>query len=151
MIARLLIVFAALALAGQASANEAPPQQKAVGQYVDISPVAVPIVAQGKLINYVFVASRLELSPTADTIKWRSREPFFRDALVRAAHRTPFTNPKDYTSIDVPRFQAVLLREARAIAGASEVKSVTLVSQTPKQRLGIPKPGMVGGRVEIRP
>ena len=33
------------------------------GQYVDISPVGLPIVHQGRLINYVFVTVRLNLRP----------------------------------------------------------------------------------------
>ena len=73
----------------------------------------------------------------ADTPKVREREPFFRDALVRMAHRTPFTNPKDLTVIDVARMKAALLPAAQAIAGGS-VTSIELMSQTPKKRISPP-------------
>jgi hypothetical protein len=67
------------------------------GQYVDLSPVALPIVLNGRLINYVFVQVRINLTPSADAPKIREKEPWFRDALVRAGHRTPFTKATDYT------------------------------------------------------
>lgn len=141
MIRRPLAIAAALlAVAGQAVAA-APEKPKASdGQYVDLAPVALPIVVEGQLINYVFVSARLQLTPSADAAKLRAKEPFFRDALVRAGHKTPFTNPNDYTVVDVPRLQAVLLRDATAIAGGKGVKGVVVLSQTPKRRLGLPKP-----------
>ena len=137
-------VFAAaailLAIAGQALASEPAKPKSSDGQYVDLAPVALPIVVEGQLINYVFVSARLQLSPSADAAKLRAKELFFRDALVRAGHKTPFTNPNDYTVVDVSRLQAVLLRDATAIAGGTGVKAVVVLSQTPKRRLGLPKP-----------
>ncbi|MBP9755264.1 MAG: hypothetical protein KBD40_09720, partial [Phenylobacterium sp.] len=77
----------------------------------------------------------------------RTREPYFRDALVRAGHRSPyFTLATDYTKIDEARLKAVLLREAIAIGGAKEVKGVTLLSQSPKKRTGLPDPKVLGAR-----
>ena len=114
-------VFAAaailLAIAGQALASEPAKPKSSDGQYVDLAPVALPIVVEGQLINYVFVSARLQLSPSADAAKLRAKEPFFRDALVRAGHKTPFTNPNDYTVVDVSRLQAVLLRDAALVGG----------------------------------
>lgn len=125
--------------AGTASAN-APPKKESGGQYVDLSPVALPIVLNNRLINYVFAQIRINLTPAADAPKLREREPWFRDALVRAAHRTPFTNPRDYTTIDEARMKATLMREAGLITSPRNLLSVTLVSQTPKQRSRLPRP-----------
>jgi len=129
-----------LAIAGQAAAAEKAAPGTSNGQYVDLAPVALPIVVEGQLINYIFVSTRLQLTASADAAKLRAKEPFFRDALVRAAHTTPFTNPNDYTVVDVPRLQAVLLREATVIAGGKGVKAAVVMSQTPKRRMGLPKP-----------
>jgi len=129
------LVFAA----GAAAAN-APPKKESGGQYIDLSPVALPIVVNKRLINYVFVQVRINLTPGADAPKLREREPWFRDALVRAAHRTPFTNPRDYTTIDEARMKATLLREAGLITSPRNLLSVTLISQTPKQRSRLPRP-----------
>lgn len=140
-------ILAALPLvlaAGAARASGAPEGGKAsAGQYVDLSPVALPIVLNGRLINYVFVQVRINLAPGADAPKLREKEPWFRDALVRAGHRTPFTKATDYTVIDEARMKASLMREAAAIIGARNLASVTLVSQTPKQRSRLPRPPAV--------
>lgn len=134
------IALVAAAAASAASASEGGEKKDSSGQYVDLSPVAIPIIVDGKLINYVFTSVRLNLTPSADSIKLRAKEPYFRDALVRAAHRTPFTNLKNYTVIDEGRLKSVMLREARAIGGAQNFVSVSVTSQTPKQRSGLPRP-----------
>lgn len=137
---RQLITALPFVLAAGAAAASEPPKKESGGQYIDLSPVALPIVLNNRLINYVFVQVRINLSPSADAPKLREREPWFRDALVRAAHRTPFTNPRDFTIIDDVRMKATLLREAALITPARNLLSVTLISQTPKQRSRLPKP-----------
>ena len=132
---------AALALVPAAAAAAGKPAEKKgdVGQYVDLQPVGLPIVAKGQLVNYVFVYVRLNLSSTANTSRLREKEPFFRDALVRAGHRTPFTLASDYTKIDTARLTAALTREAAAIAGPGQVRSVVVTSQAPRRRVAAPK------------
>jgi len=125
--------------ASAAMASEAPPKGP-TGQYVDLSPVALPIVVNGQLVNYVFVQIRINLSASADSTKIRAKEPWFRDALIRAAHRTPFTLATNYMTVDEVRLKAVLMREAVAISGTRDIASVTLVSQTSKQRVRQPVP-----------
>lgn len=114
--------------------------KKADDHFVDLAPVALPIAVGGKLINYVFCSLRVNFSPSADAAVMRSKEPWFRDAIVRAGHRTPFTVATDYTRIDEARLKAVLLREARVIVGARNIASVVLTRQEPKQRSRLPRP-----------
>ncbi len=128
------------ATAAQAAGGGGEKKKDSSGQHVDLTPMALPVVVGGRLINYVFVALRLNLTPSADATKLRTKEPWFRDAMVRAGHRSPFTNPKDYTILDEAKLKAVLLREAGAIAGAKNFTSVTVTSMTPKQRSGLPRP-----------
>ena len=135
--ALLALAPALLATAAQASA---PPKKEAAGQYVDLSPIALPVVVEGRLVNYIFVSLRLNLAPSADSVKLRAKEPWFRDAMVRAGHRTPFTNPKNYLVLDEARLKATLLREAGAISGAKNFTSAAVLSMTPKQRSGLPRP-----------
>ena len=143
MLRRALILAAPLALLATAvcaSEKEAKDEKSAVGQYVDLSPVALPIVVNGQLVNYVFAYVRINLTAGANSVKLREKEPFFRDALVRAGHRTPFTNAKDYTVLDSAKLTQAMTREAAAIAGPGAVKSVVITSQTPKRRQGLPTP-----------
>jgi hypothetical protein len=128
---RLLLALAVLLSASSALADEKKKKEE-VGQNVSISPVSLPIVVDGKLINYIFVTVRLDLAPNANASKLREKEPYFRDALVRAGHRTPFTLPSDLTKIDEAKLKAAMMREATAIAGPGAVRSVTLINQAPK-------------------
>lgn len=148
IIAVLPLLAAAPALASEEKKKTDP---KDIGQYVDLASVALPIVVSGQLVNYVFVSVRVVLTSSANAGKLRALEPFFRDALVKAGHRTPFTNASDYASVDVPRLQATLLREAIAIAGRENVKAISVLSQTPKQRVGLPRPKGRPGAGDIAP
>jgi len=138
MLRRALTAAVLLLLAQPAKAAEKAGQAP-VGQYVDLQPVGLPIVVRGQLVNYVFVYVRVNLTAEADTARVREKEPFFRDALVRMAHRTPFTNPADYNRIDEGRVSAALMGEASAIAGPGVVRSVVVTSQTPQHRVANPR------------
>jgi hypothetical protein len=125
-------------LAGAAVAET----KAAAGQYVDLSPVAMPVVIDGRLINYVFVYIRVNLTPSADALHIRDKEPEFRDALVRMGHRTPFSLRTDYTKLDEPRLKAAFLPAAAAIAGPGAVTSIEIMpGGGPMRRTGLPKPG----------
>ena len=135
---RLLAALPILLLSTPAAAAE-PGAAKQVGQYVDLKPVGMPIVVDGQLVNYVFVYVRLTLAPNADVARWRAKEPFFRDALVRAGHATPFVRPGAYETIDAGKLSAALLRDAGAIAGPGVVRQVTVTSQVPSRRARPPR------------
>ena len=136
----LIAVFPLLLLATAAGASEKKEEKSPVGQYVDLSPVALPIVVDGRLVNYVFAYVRINLVTSANSVKLREKEPYFRDALVRAAHRTPFTKAGDYSVVDEAKLSAAIVREASAIAGRGVVKSVVVTSQSPQKRIPVPKP-----------
>lgn len=109
-----------------------------VGQYVDLQPVGLPIVSNGRLVNYVFVYVRVNLTSAANVSRLREKEPFFRDALVRAGHRTPFNSPSDLGKIDAPRLIATLSRDAAIITGPGQIRSVVVTSQAPRRRMVAP-------------
>jgi flagellar basal body-associated protein FliL len=91
------------ASSGLAQAGEEKPKAPTDGQYIDVSAVALPVIVDGLVRNYVFVAIRVDLTSSANTSKLREKEPYFRDAVVRAAHRTPFNKPGDLNHIDETR------------------------------------------------
>jgi hypothetical protein len=135
------VLLASLPLALLARAAVAA-ETKQAGQYVDLAPVAMPVVVNGRLVNYVFVYLRINLTASADVVHLRDKEPYFRDALVRMGHRTPFTFPGDYTRLDEPRLKAQLYQAATAIAGPGAVASVEILpGGGPMRRTGLPKPG----------
>lgn len=137
MLRRALVLSLPLTLAAGAALADGSSNHEA-GQYVDLAQVALPIVADGRLVNYFFVYVRINLTPGADLAKWRDREPFFRDALVLIAHRTPFVVPGDYTRIDEPRLKAALFQAASAITGPGQVASVEILpGGGPMRRTGL--------------
>jgi hypothetical protein len=125
----LAAVLAVSALAPRAWAADGQPAAD-MDQAVTLSPVAMPIVVDRQVVNYVFVTVRVLLTPRADQFALRDKEPFFRDALVRAAYRTPFLLKGDFNHIDEARLKAALYRDAVTIAGPGKVRGVQVVSQT---------------------
>ena len=143
---RLLILLAPLLLLGHAARADEPAGKTtgAAGQYVDLQPVALPIVVNGILINYVFVNVRINLTGSADVVRLRDKEPYFRDALVRAGHRTPFVLASDYQKIDEARMIAALTRDASAIAGPGMIRSVVITSQATQRPVATPRAAAPG-------
>lgn len=130
----LIAATAALsAAATAASAQDAP----ASGQSLSMPGVGLPIIAGGRLRNYVFVSLRLYLGGSATPETMRTKEAFLRDALVRAGQRTPFVVPDDWTRIDTTALSASLMRSAATIAGRGAVTRVEIVNQAPRRRTGV--------------
>ena len=140
-ISLLTFVLATVLTAGPAGVR-AEEKKAAPSPTVLMSPAAMPIVVDGRLVNYVFVTIRLSLSPNADSVKMRAMEPYFRDALVRAGHRTPFVRPDNYTILDDDKLKATLLREANAIAGPGMVVSAQINREQTMHYDGLPKPAV---------
>ena len=133
LLASILALFAVPATAGEGA--KAP-----VGQYVDLQPVAIPVVDGGRLRNYVFVSVRLNLSARVDPTAEQTKAPYFRDALVRTSHRTPFSVPGDWTRINEAALKASLFRDASAIAGPGVITGVVISSSQPQRRAGMLTP-----------
>lgn len=105
---------------------------------VAIQAVALPIIVDGKLINYVFCSIRLDLYPNVDGSKVRAKEEFFRDDLVRMGHRSPFTRKDDYTKVDEARVRAEILRIAPNLVGPGLIRSVTITKETSQKQIAPP-------------
>ncbi|MBU1326316.1 MAG: hypothetical protein KJ676_13880 [Alphaproteobacteria bacterium] len=128
----LLTAAAALGLAPPAHAGGEEEEAS-----VSIAGVGLPVIADGRLRNYVFVTLRLHLARGANAAVIRNKDAFFRDALVRAAHRTPFTVADDWTRLDPRTLAAALMQASTRIAGARQVARVEIVSQSPRRRTGV--------------
>ena len=107
---------------------------------VTLSPVALPIVVDGQVINYIFVTAKVMLTSHADEFALRDKEPFFRDALVREAYRAPFMVKGDYNRIDEGRLKATLFHDATVIAGPGNIAGIQVVSQTAQHFIRQPQP-----------
>ena len=113
------------------------PTGDAVAPALNIAGVGLPVIEGGRIRNYVFVSLRLHLGAGKTPEQMRSKEAYFRDALVKAAHRTPFLVPGDWTRLDGAALQRSLLASANQIAGRGAVTRVEIISQTPRRRTGV--------------
>ena len=127
-------VLPAVAAAGAASASETPYSS---GASLGSAGVGLPIIAGGRLRNYVFVSLRLHLGGSATPESMRPKVAFLRDALVRAGHRTPFVVADDWTRIDTAALSASLMRSAATIAGRGAVTRIEILNQAPRRRLSV--------------
>lgn len=104
---------------------------------MNLTALGLPVISGGRVRNYIFLSIRLHLGVGHAPESVRPKEPFFRDALVRAAHRTPFTVADDWTLLNAPAISALLMRLAPTLAGRGVVTRVEVVSQAPRRRTGV--------------
>lgn len=150
LIARRTLLLALLA-ATPAWANAAKKKEGEADPKVDpvirLQSMALPIIVDGRLVNYVFVQLSLTLRPDVPVAVFEGKEPLLRDAIVREAHSKPFLRPDSYVALDEARLKASVLREVNGLIGPGKVALVTVVKQTPRNFMappakpGAPKPG----------
>jgi hypothetical protein len=127
----------ALTSAGRASAGGPTASSGSVSPSLNIAGVGVPIITGGRIRNYVFVTLRLTLGTGQTPETMRAKEPYFRDALVRQAHRTPFVLAGDWTRVDSEAISAWLMRASASISGPGSISGVEVALQTPRRRTGV--------------
>lgn len=138
--AALLLLAPAGALAGEGHGGGKEGGEKIDIHYFDLATVALPIVWQGRVINYVFTDVRVNLSLKADVNKAREKEPFVRDALVRMGSATPFVKPWDFVHVNQPALFAALKPAADRIVGPGQVTGFAVLKETPRHRSNLPRP-----------
>ena len=136
---RTLIAAGTAALTGAAASRAAASgsETESAPAALSIAGLGLPVIEGGRLRNYVFVALRLELGAGKTVEQMKTKEAFFRDAVVRAAHKTPFTVPGDWTRLDERALSASLVAASAAISGRGSVRRVEVVSQSPRRRTGM--------------
>lgn len=112
--------------------------EKPAAAVVNLQGVGLPVIADGRVRNYVFVSIRLHLSGSASMEAVRAKDAHFRDALVKAAHRTPFTLARDWSQLDAAALSRSLMASATRIAGQGKISRVEVLHQAPRRRTGIP-------------
>jgi hypothetical protein len=134
----LLSLMSAGLSVGVAGPALAAGEDKPAAAVVNLQGVGLPVIAGGRVRNYVFVSIRLHLSGSATMETVRAKDAHFRDALVKAAHRTPFTLANDWSQLDAAALSRSLMAAAARIAGQGKVARVEVLHQAPRRRTGIP-------------
>jgi hypothetical protein len=128
---RALAVAGGLGLAATAPAQAAGAEKKEEAESAratDVLNLVVPVVRQGRLVNYVFINARIQLAGGVDVWKARDKGAFLRDALLKAVHRQSIAHPERDDSVDPAAAQALIARVARQTLGQDAVRSVEILS-----------------------
>ncbi len=129
----LILAVAGAALSGPALASpsaETPAQPASF----NLTGVGLPIIVGGRVRNYVFAELKLHLGEGQALDAVRAKEPYLRDALVRAGHRTPFVLADDWNRLDTAALSASLIRAADSLIGKGAIARVEVVSQAARRR-----------------
>jgi hypothetical protein len=135
-----MAMIASTLLAGLAAAQPsggghgAPAKAKAqdvdpsAARSMDAAYLAVPVVRDGQLVNYLFVSVRFEIAQGVDLWRTREKAQFLRDALIRACHRTSLARADDDNVLDQPRAIQVFRTTAVEVLGERAVGRVSIIS-----------------------
>lgn len=104
---------------------------------MDAPYLAVPVVREGVLANYLFVSIRVEIAPGVDLWRTRERAHILRDALVRASHANNLGDPNEPNALNQARAVEVYRAAAAAALGARAVGGVSIVAVYSSQGTGI--------------
>lgn len=107
---------------------------------VELPTIVVPISVDGKLVNYVFVVMKVTVGPSYDPWKIRDKVHVARDALIRAVHRTPMTNPNNLKDFDRTKVSTILKPALEKAFGPGSVAAIKVIQvDSIKQVVKAPK------------
>jgi hypothetical protein len=104
---------------------------------MDAPYLAVPVVRDGQLVNYLFVSIRIEIAPGVDLWQTRERAHYLRDALVRASHGNDLADPEDNNTLNETRAIEVYRAAAVQALGERAVSGISIVATYSSQGSGI--------------
>lgn len=129
----LILAFAGAALSGSALASPSAKTPAEPASF-NLTGVGLPIIVGGRIRNYVFTELKLYLGEGQTLDAVRAKEPYLRDALVRAGHRTPFVLADDWNQLDAAALSASLIRSADSLIGKGAIARIEVVSQAARRR-----------------
>ena len=133
----LILAVAGAALSGAAAAASPSAETPAQPASINLTGVGLPIIVGGRVRNYVFAELKLHLGEGQTLDAVRAKEPYLRDALVRAGHRTPFVLADDWNKLDAAALSASLIRSADALIAKGAITRVEIVSQAARRRMTV--------------
>lgn len=128
----------ALAAGGSAKAEKAG-EDAANARALDVNNLVVPVVRDGKLVNYIFLNIRIDLGE-GDMWSHRAKSHFVRDAMVRAVHKTSIVHPVRDDQANTTLATQVLMAAAKQVLGAPAVKTLAIVSVSSLRKVAPSRP-----------
>lgn len=123
---------------GQAAEEPAEGEDAATSaRSMDAPYLAVPVVRDGELVNYLFVSIRIEIAQGVDLWRTRERAHYLRDALVRASHGNDLADPENNNVLNEARAIEVYRAAAIRALGERAVGAITIVATYSSQGSGV--------------
>lgn len=97
-------------------------------QAIEFANLALPVVRDGRLENYLFATVSVELTEAADWRALRKRAHVLRDSFLRVGHERSLEVSGDVFSLDQAATIAALTPAAQAGFGAKSVKSLKIIN-----------------------
>lgn len=137
-------MLASTLLAGLAHAEAPAEKAKTEGQGAEASArsmdapyLAVPVVRDGVLVNYLFVSLRVEIANGVDLWRTRERAHFLRDALLRASHAVDLADPENNNALNEARALEVYRAAAVQALGERAVGRIVIVATYSSRGSGV--------------
>jgi hypothetical protein len=118
---------------------------------LDLSGMGLPVLQDGRVVNFVFVRLRINLNPGISRPDIEAGEPFIRERMLKAAYRSPLNSGTDLMALDPKKLEAQTVIAARAVYGPTRVRSVEVRDQKPQKRLYSAPASGTQSRQPIRP
>ncbi|MES2472215.1 MAG: hypothetical protein V4601_05185 [Pseudomonadota bacterium] len=128
-----LLAFLAMAAPAMAADHAAPAKDAGhepkkggkPGTNVDMPYLMAPLInADGKLMGYAYISSRLTASSEGVVTDVREKLPFIQDLMVRNVNNLSVAVPDDPEKVDIAGVEARLLADARKVMGQGKVKQI---------------------------
>src|SRR5580698_5105679 len=97
------------------------------GTNVEMPFLMAPLTnADGKLLGYAYISTRLTAMSDTYALAVRDKLPFIQDRMVRDVNADAVTAPDDPEKVDIPVLERRLLGDASQVMGAGKVKLITI-------------------------
>lgn len=116
-----------------AYAAGAADDEKEANRAVEMNAIVFPVMVDGKLVNYLFINSRLIVADGKSTWKYREQAHIIRDALLRAVHRRSVHLDGYPGRLDQALAEEVCVKAANEVMGEEAFSAMTF-QQVASQR-----------------
>jgi hypothetical protein len=117
LLAAALMLAAVPAFAGEKAASEP-------GTHVEMPFLIAPMSADGKLLGYAYISSKLTTATPQASVEVRDKLAFIQDAFVRDVNAAPVGTAGDPATVDRAMLAQRLVADAKRVVGAAKVKDI---------------------------
>jgi len=101
-------------------------------RYVDIDPLVIPVIQDGRIRHHMFIKLSLEVDGKETANKVLARKIRLHHAFYMALYDGP-VQAADGSGLDTEKIKAIVLQEASRVMGASVVEAVGIQRAVPGQ------------------